>query len=57
MHTTQYQDQFKQLLMLLQAGEKDADGIMDDFIKGVIVGTKELGSTILYQNLSGQRPY
>jgi len=35
----------------VQAGEKDADGIMDDFIKGVIVGTSELGEPFISESI------
>ena len=35
----------------MQAGEKDADGIMDDFIKGVVVSTKELGEPFISESI------
>ena len=35
----------------VQAGEKDKDGIMDDFLKGVIVGTSELGEPFISESI------
>ena len=35
----------------VQAGEKDKDGIMDDFIKGVVIGTKELGEPFISESI------
>ena len=35
----------------VQAGEKDKDGIMDDFLKGVISGTSELGEPFLSESI------
>ena len=35
----------------VQAGEKDKDGIMDDFIKGVVVATSELGEPFLSESI------
>ena len=35
----------------VQAGEKDKDGIMDDFLKGVISGTSELGEAFLSESI------
>ena len=35
----------------VQAGEQDADGIMDDFIKGVVVSTKELGEPFISESI------
>ena len=35
-------------------GETDNDGMVDDFILGLIDSTKELGC-LLYQNLFGQK--
>jgi hypothetical protein len=35
----------------VQAGEQDADGIMDDFIKGVVVATSELGEPFISESI------
>jgi hypothetical protein len=35
----------------VQAGEKDKDGIMDDFLKGVITGTSELGEPFISESI------
>jgi len=35
----------------VQAGEKDKDGIMDDFLKGVVVATSELGEPFLSESI------
>ena len=35
----------------VQAGEKDADGIMDDFIKGVITSTRELAEPFVSESI------
>ena len=35
----------------VQAGEKDADGIMDDFIKGVIISTRELAEPFVSESI------
>ena len=35
----------------VQAGEKDKDGIMDDFLKGVITATSELGEPFISESI------
>tara|TARA_R100000951_G_scaffold24324_1_gene20538 strand:+ start:1394 stop:5263 length:3870 start_codon:yes stop_codon:yes gene_type:complete len=35
----------------IQAGEQDKDGIMDDFLKGVITSTKELGEPFISESI------
>jgi hypothetical protein len=35
----------------VQAGEQDKDGIMDDFLKGIITGTSELGEPFISESI------
>ena len=52
MHTIQLQDHYKQLLNRVgQAGETDNDGMLDDFVLGLIDSTKELGEPFISESI------